>query len=166
MTDLFNLQRFVDAQAPVYDAVVRELAAGEKRSHWMWFVFPQIAGLGFSPTSVFFAIASLDEARAYLAHPALGPRLRLRRARPRREGPNGASDFGPVDEAKFRSSMTLFSRAAPELRRSGSASKTYFDGVPDLSTLGTTMKLTCLTPCLAAAERALAPRAGASTGMS
>jgi uncharacterized protein (DUF1810 family) len=113
MTDPFNLQRFVDAQAPVYDAVVRELEAGEKRSHWMWFVFPQIAGLGFSPTSVFFAISSLDEAKAYLAHTILGPRLvECAGLVLRSEGRTARQIFGAVDEAKFRSSMTLFAKAA------------------------------------------------------
>ena len=73
MTDRFHLQRFVDAQEPVYEAVRRELRAGRKESHWMWFVFPQIAGLGQSPTSLRFAISSLEEATAYLAHPVLGP---------------------------------------------------------------------------------------------
>ena len=76
MADPFNLQRFVDAQAPVYEQVRRELKVGRKQSHWMWFIFPQIAGLGQSPMSVRFAIASLDEAEAYLAHPVLGARLR------------------------------------------------------------------------------------------
>ena len=76
MNDRFNLQRFVDAQARVYEEVRRELRAGRKESHWMWFVFPQIAGLGQSPTSIRFAVASLEEARAYLAHPVLGLRLR------------------------------------------------------------------------------------------
>ena len=75
MADPFNLERFVDAQAPVYDQARRELEAGRKQSHWMWFVFPQIAGLGQSAMSIRFAIASLDEARAYLAHPVLGARL-------------------------------------------------------------------------------------------
>jgi uncharacterized protein (DUF1810 family) len=73
MIDPFNLKRFVEAQAPVYEQVRREFKAGQKQSHWMWFVFPQIAGLGQSPTSVRFAISSLEEARAYLAHPVLGP---------------------------------------------------------------------------------------------
>ena len=76
MADPFNLERFVDAQAPVYDRVRQELKAGRKESHWMWFIFPQIAGLGQSAMSIRFAIASLDEAKAYLAHPVLGPRLR------------------------------------------------------------------------------------------
>ena len=76
MADPFNLERFVDAQAPVYEQVRREMAAGRKESHWMWFIFPQIAGLGQSPMSIRFAIASLDEAKAYLAHPVLGARLR------------------------------------------------------------------------------------------
>ena len=74
-SDPFNLQRFLDAQALIYADVLRELGAGQKRSHWMWFIFPQILGLGFSPTSVFYAIRSLDEALAYLNHPVLGPRL-------------------------------------------------------------------------------------------
>ena len=111
MPDPFNLQRFVDAQAPVYETVVRELAEGQKRSHWMWFVFPQIAGLGFSPTSVFFAIASLDEAKAYLAHPVLGPRLvecaglvlraEGRTARIRRAAARGRGEVLLVDDSLF-----------------------------------------------------------------
>jgi uncharacterized protein (DUF1810 family) len=136
MSDPYNLQRFVDAQAPVYAAVLRELAAGEKRSHWMWFVFPQIAGLGVSPTSAFFALASLDEAKAYCAHLVLGPRLiecaelvlavKARTAR---------QIFGAVDEAKFRSSMTLFACAAPERRVFRQCLETYFTGEPDPATL-------------------------------
>ena len=136
MTDPFNLQRFVDAQAPVFDAVVRELAAGEKRSHWMWFVFPQIVGLGLSPTSVFYALSSLEEAKAYVAHPILGSRLvgcaglvlavRNRTAR---------QIFGGVDEMKFRSSMTLFSRAAPQTAAFAQCLDRYFAGDADLATL-------------------------------
>ncbi|MGO9418932.1 DUF1810 domain-containing protein [Roseiarcus sp.] len=136
MTDPFNLQRFVDAQAPVYDTVVRELMSGEKRSHWIWFVFPQIAGLGASPTSVFYAISSLDEAKAYLAHPILGPRLvdcsRLVLAA---EGRTARQIFGAIDEAKFRSSMTLFSRAAPGEAVFTQCLDKYFGGGPDSSTL-------------------------------
>src|SRR5262245_46215414 len=76
-SDAFHLERFVDAQAPVFEAVVAELTAGRKRSHWMWFIFPQLRGLGHSPTAQFFAIGSIDEARAYHVHPLLGPRLDL-----------------------------------------------------------------------------------------
>jgi uncharacterized protein (DUF1810 family) len=134
--DPFNLQRFVDAQAPVYPQVVRELAAGEKRSHWMWFVFPQIAGLGLSPTSAFFAIASLDEARAYLAHPVLGPRLlECAGLVLRAEGRTARQLFGAVDEAKFRSSMTLFASAAPDERTFKHCLEKYFAGAPDHATL-------------------------------
>jgi len=136
MPDPFDLQRFVDAQAPVYDAVVRELKGGEKRSHWMWFVFPQIAGLGVSPTSVFFAISSLDEAKAYLAHPIIGPRLvecaGLALAAKDR---TARQIFGPVDEAKFRSSMTLFSRAAPGAAAFAQCLDAFFAGEPDPATL-------------------------------
>jgi uncharacterized protein (DUF1810 family) len=136
MTDPFDLQRFVDAQAPIYDQVVRELEAGAKRSHWMWFVFPQVAGLGFSPTSVFYAISGLDEAKAYSAHPILGPRLiecaslvlaaRNRTAR---------QIFGGVDEMKFRSSMTLFGRAAPQTPAFAQCLDQFFGGDADPATL-------------------------------
>jgi uncharacterized protein (DUF1810 family) len=136
MTDPFNLQRFVDAQAPVYDAVVRELMAGEKRSHWIWFVFPQIAGLGLSPTSVFYAISSLDEAKAYLAHPMLGPRLvdcsRLVLAS---EGRTARQIFGAIDEMKFRSSMTLFARAEPGTSVFSQCLDAFFAGEADPATL-------------------------------
>ena len=115
MTDLFNLQRFVEAQAPVYHEVCRELRAGRKESHWMWYIFPQIAGLGQSPTSIRFAISSLEEASAYLAHPVLGPRLReCAKLVLNVEGKTARQIFGPVDEMKFRSSMTLFAKAAPD----------------------------------------------------
>ena len=136
MSDPFNLQRFVDAQAPVYQAVVRELAAGEKRSHWMWFVFPQIAGLGLSPTSVFFAISSLDEAKAYGAHPILGARLvECAGLVLRVEGRPARQIFGAVDESKFRSSMTLFSRASLEQPTFEQCLEKYFAGEADPATL-------------------------------
>jgi uncharacterized protein (DUF1810 family) len=115
MTDRFNLQRFVEAQAPVYEQVCRELRAGRKESHWMWFVFPQIAGLGQSAMSIRFAIASLDEAKAYLADPVLGPRLKeCAKLALEAEARTAREIFGPVDEMKFRSSMTLFVGAAPD----------------------------------------------------
>ncbi len=136
MTDRFNLERFVEAQEPVYDNVRRELRAGRKESHWMWFVFPQIAGLGHSPTSVRFALASLEEAAAYLAHPILGPRLReCVGLALEAEGWNARQIFGPVDEMKFRSSMTLFARAAPGEDIFEQCLEKYFGGAPDPATV-------------------------------
>ena len=113
--DTFNLQRFVDAQAPVYDAVVDELRGGAKRSHWIWFIFPQLAGLGRSPTAARFAISSLAEARAYLDHDILGSRLReCTRLVNSIEGRSVDDIFGWPDNLKVRSSMTLFARATPD----------------------------------------------------
>ena len=114
-SDPHDLQRFVDAQAPVIDRVLDELRRGRKRSHWMWFVFPQIAGLGFSATSRRYAIRSLAEARAYLAHPLLGPRLlECTRLVVAVEHRTLLEIFGDPDDAKFRSSMTLFAKAASD----------------------------------------------------
>jgi uncharacterized protein (DUF1810 family) len=114
LADPFNLQRFVAAQADVFGQVEAELHAGRKRSHWIWFIFPQLAGLGFSSTAQFYALASLDEARAYLVHPLLGPRLRACVGWVMAvEGRGLAEIFGAPDDAKFRSSMTIFDRAAP-----------------------------------------------------
>ena len=107
-----TLQRFVDAQAPVYDAVLAELRAGAKRSHWIWFIFPQLQGLGRSPTAARFAISSLAEAQAYLDHDVLGPRLReCTRLVNAIEGSSVDEIFGWPDNLKVRSSMTLFARA-------------------------------------------------------
>ena len=134
--DPFDLQRFVEAQAPVYDRVRDELRAGRKESHWMWYVFPQIAGLGQSPTSVFYAISSIDEAKAYLAHPVLGSRMReCTQLALDVEGRSARDIFGPVDEMKFRSSMTLFSRAAPEEPLFSQCLEEYFGGGLDPATL-------------------------------
>ena len=134
--DPFDLKRFVDAQDRVYPAVLGELASGRKESHWMWFVFPQIAGLGQSPTTVKFAISSLEEASAFLSHPVLGPRLRECAALTLTvEGRTARQIFGPVDEMKFRSSMTLFARAAPEAAVFQQCLDRYFGGVPDPATL-------------------------------
>jgi uncharacterized protein (DUF1810 family) len=109
MTDPFELQRFVDAQAPVYAQVISELRNGRKRSHWMWFIFPQIAGLGHSATARRYAIASRDEALAYLAHATLGPRLwECTHTLCGIEGLSIEQIFGSPDDIKFRSSMTLF----------------------------------------------------------
>jgi uncharacterized protein (DUF1810 family) len=134
MADPYEFQRFVDAQAPVYERVRRELSAGRKESHWMWFVFPQIAGLGQSPTSVRYAIGSLEEATAYLAHPVLGARLEeCARLALAVEGKSAREIFGPVDAMKFRSSMTLFARAAPPGSVFTQCLDRYFGGNPDES---------------------------------
>lgn len=131
-----DLSRFIAAQAGVYDSVLDELRAGRKRSHWIWFIFPQIAGLGRSSTAQRYAIASLDEARAYLAHPLLGARLRecctLMLAIP---GRGIGTILGGPDDLKFRSSMTLFARAAPDEPLFKGCLTRYFDGVPDAATL-------------------------------
>ncbi len=130
-----GLERFVSAQAAVWPQVVAELSAGRKRSHWMWFVFPQIAGLGQSAMSVRYALASVGEAAAYLGHPVLGERLR------------GATDLmlghagqdadvilGGIDAVKFRSSMTLFQAAAPGEERFRQALGVFFAGAEDPAT--------------------------------
>jgi uncharacterized protein (DUF1810 family) len=136
MADAFNLERFIDAQAPLYDEVRRELKVGRKQSHWMWFIFPQIAGLGQSPTSIRFAIASLDEAKAYLAHPVLGERLReCARLALDVEGKSARQIFGSIDEMKFRSSMSLFARAAPDESLFQRCIDKYFGGGSDPATL-------------------------------
>jgi len=115
----FDLERFLDAQAPVIGQVQSELRAGTKRTHWMWFVFPQIAGLGHSAMAQRYAIASLDEAKAYAAHPVLGARLRDCTALVLAvEGKTVHQIFGSPDDLKFHSCMTLFARAAPEGERS------------------------------------------------
>ena len=136
MDDAFDLQRFVDAQARTYDAALAELTAGRKRTHWMWFVFPQLAGLGLSRTAQAYAIASLDEARAYLAHPLLGPRLRACTAAVNAvHGRTAHEIFASPDDLKFRSSMTLFREAAPDEPLFQAALDRYFDGRPDPRTL-------------------------------
>jgi uncharacterized protein (DUF1810 family) len=114
-SDPHHLQRFVEAQHDLFDIALAELRAGAKRSHWMWFVFPQLAGLGRSPTAQYYAIRSLDEARAFLAHPLLGPRLRQScEALLAWAGKRAAEQIlGPVDALKLCSSATLFDRAAP-----------------------------------------------------
>ena len=134
--DLFDLARFVAAQASVIDTAMAELQAGTKRSHWMWFVFPQIGGLGSSPMAIRYAIKSLAEAQAYATHPLLGARLRDCTARVVSHGGRSArAVFGPPDDMKFRSSMTLFARAAPDEPLFSTALATFFDGKPDEATL-------------------------------
>jgi uncharacterized protein (DUF1810 family) len=113
--DRFNLERFVTAQAPVFETALAELRTGQKRSHWMWFVFPQLAGLGRSLTARFYGISGIDEARAYLAHPRLGPRLdQCTRIVLASESASIHTIFGSPDDLKFRSCMTLFWRAADD----------------------------------------------------
>jgi uncharacterized protein (DUF1810 family) len=132
----FNLERFVQAQAPVYKTVIAELKGGRKRSHWMWFIFPQIAGLGRSEMAREFAISSADEAAAYLAHPVLGPRLRECSALVAAIDDKEASEiFDPPDDRKFHSSMTLFAEVAPDEAVFHTGIDKYFDGMPDQATL-------------------------------
>jgi uncharacterized protein (DUF1810 family) len=131
-----DLQRFVEAQKSVWQDVLLELRSGHKRTHWMWFIFPQIAGLGSSMTSRYFAIRDLDEARAYLAHPILGPRLRecthLVNAV---EGRAAVDIFGAPDDVKFRSSMTVFEAASASGGPFTAALDKYFRGGRDQRTL-------------------------------
>ena len=134
--DTFDLQRFADAQNGIYDRVIAELRAGRKTSHWMWFVFPQIAGLGRSPTAQRYAIASLGEAQAYVAHPVLGERLReCARALADLQGRSAEQVFGGLDALKLRSSMTLFARAAPDEPLFRAVLARYFGGEEDPATL-------------------------------
>ena len=136
MPDPHNLNRFLSAQAPVIEQVREELRGGKKRSHWMWFVFPQIAGLGLSATAQHYAIASLDEARAYLAHEILGPRLKECAALVVAvQGRTIEEIFGYPDNLKFHSSMTLFARAAPEQPVFREALQKYFGSVEDRATM-------------------------------
>ena len=131
-----DLERFVMAQAPIIDDVRRELRDGRKRSHWMWFIFPQIAGLGRSETARMFAISSRGEAEAYLRHPVLGPRLQTcSRAVCLVEGRSAHDIFGDPDELKFRSSMTLFANVAVDDSVFEEALEKYFGGRPDILTL-------------------------------
>jgi uncharacterized protein (DUF1810 family) len=130
-----DLQRFVDAQDPVYQGVLAELRGAHKTGHWMWFIFPQVAGLGRSEMSRFYAIESIAEARAYLDHPVLGKRLRecsrIVAAIPDR---SAAAIFGGIDAVKLRSSMTLFHRAAPDEPTFRAVLERFYDGVPDEAT--------------------------------
>lgn len=136
MQDPFNLDRFVTAQAACYERVLAELRRGRKATHWIWFIFPQIAGLGRSPTARFYAIGSLDEARAYLHHPVLGPRLEECTAIVNAVPDGSAYDiFGGIDELKFCSSMTLFAIVAPDNPAFQAALDRYFEGKKDPFTL-------------------------------
>lgn len=136
MDDAFDLNRFVDAQNATYDAALAEITDGCKRSHWMWFIFPQLAGLGSSPTSEHFAIKTEAEARAYLAHPVLGPRLlRCAEALLSLSGRSAQEIFGYPDELKLRSSATLFASVSPPGSVFHRVLEQYFDGVPEQWTL-------------------------------
>ncbi len=129
-----SLQRFLDAQAPVIDTALAELRSGRKRSHWIWFVFPQLAALGRSPTAKFYGIASLDEARRYIEHPVLGPRLlACARAVLAHRGKSANAIFGSPDDLKFRSCMTLFGRAAPREAVFREALDAFYDGEDPLT---------------------------------
>ena len=131
-----DLDRFVTEQNRDYETVLGELRRGRKSSHWIWFIFPQIAGLGHSAMSQYFAIASLDEARAYLAQPILGPRLReCARLVLAVEGRTAEEILGSIDAMKLRSSMTLFHRAAADEPEFASVLDRYFDGLEDEATL-------------------------------
>jgi uncharacterized protein (DUF1810 family) len=138
MDDPYRLERFARAQdaGGTYQRAVAELRAGRKVSHWMWFVFPQVAGLGFSAMSQRYALSGLAEARAYLNHPVLGPRLtECARVVAGTEGRTTDDIFGPVDAMKLRSSMTLFAAAAPEEPVFGAVLAKHFGAVPDGATL-------------------------------
>jgi uncharacterized protein (DUF1810 family) len=137
MGDPFDLQRFVEAQdsGGTYDRALAELRGGRKVSHWIWFVFPQIAGLGRSPIAARFAISGLEEARAYLAHPVLGPRLvESAGALAGQRDRSAVEILGDVDALKLRSSMTLFARAAPDEPVFAAVLERYFDGQADPET--------------------------------
>jgi len=134
--DEFRFRHFLEAQAPVYEAVLAELVAGHKRSHWMWFIFPQLAGLGRSEMAQRFALSGVAEAQAYLQHEVLGARLfecsALVAAIP---GRAIGDIFGAPDDMKFHSCMTLFSLAAPDQEIFAECLRKYFAGAPDAATL-------------------------------
>jgi len=136
MSDPYNLYRFVEAQDRVFDRVVGELKSGLKRSHWMWFIFPQIRGLGSSPVAQTYAISSLEEAKAYLQHPILGERLReCVQLVNGLDGRTRHEIFGSPDDMKFHSSMTLFALADPQEPLFAAALQKFCDGVTDSATI-------------------------------
>jgi uncharacterized protein (DUF1810 family) len=133
--DRYDLERFVTAQGGVYPQALAELRRGLKTGHWMWFIFPQIVGLGFSEMSQRFGISSIEEARAYLAHPVLGPRLiECASVVAGTSGRTAEQIFGDIDAVKLRSSMTLFYRAAPEEPVLVQVLERFFGGQPDAAT--------------------------------
>ena len=134
--DRFNLQRFVEAQNSLYEEVLAELRSGVKRTHWIWFIFPQIEGLGLSATARKFAISSLAEAEGYVKHPVLGPRLRQCTGLVNLVQHRSVEQiFGYPDKLKFRSSMTLFARATADNGIFNEALQKYFEGKPDPCTI-------------------------------
>lgn len=136
MSDPFDLQRFLDAQEPVYLRVIAELRAGRKQSHWMWFIFPQIEGLGVSAMTQKYAISSRAEAEAYLAHPVLGPRLReCAQLVASAKGSNITAIMGSPDDMKLKSSMTLFARATDDKAPFVAVLDRYYDGEEDSATI-------------------------------
>jgi uncharacterized protein (DUF1810 family) len=139
LSDPYDLERFLEAQDRVMEQVRTELRQGQKRGHWMWFIFPQIRGLGSSPTADYYAIASRSEAAAYLKHPILGPRLiectRLVLAVKGRANRTSQQIFGEIDDLKFRSSMTLFAQVTLKETAFEEALQKYYDGEPDPLTL-------------------------------
>jgi len=140
--DPYDLNRFVEAQSANYEDALAELRAGRKRSHWSWYIFPQVRGLGSSPMSVRYSIASRAEASAFLAHPVLGPRLReCVKAMNTHRGLGAVEILGDIDAQKFRSCLTLFAQVAPSEPLFTDALKKYFDGVPDSLTLSILVKL-------------------------
>jgi uncharacterized protein (DUF1810 family) len=135
-SDPHNLTRFLDAQASIYPEALAELQAGHKRSHWMWFIFPQLAGLGHSSTAQFYAIQSLDEAEAYLTHPTLGPRLiECAQALLQHEGKSATQILGSPDDLKLRSSATLFAQITPADSVFALLLKKYYSNQADAKTL-------------------------------
>ncbi|PTR16058.1 uncharacterized protein (DUF1810 family) [Nitrosospira sp. Nsp2] len=142
MDDPHNLQRFVDAQRPVFESACRELRQGRKQSHWMWFIFPQVQGLGRSEMAQRFAISSREEAEAYLAHPILGPRLRdCSRIVADLKGHSVEDIFGYPDDMKFRSSMSLFAQVTANNEIFQQCLEKYFQGEPDPGTLAALVSL-------------------------
>ena len=136
MPDVYNLKRFVEAQRPVYPQALAELRAGQKQSHWMWFIFPQLAGLGRSEMARRYAIADIEEAKAYLAHPQLGPRLEESARALLQHSDHTANEiFGSPDDLKLRSSMTLFATASPERAVFQQVLNVFYGGEADQQTL-------------------------------
>jgi uncharacterized protein (DUF1810 family) len=136
MADHFHLDRFLQAQREMYTTALAELRAGRKTSHWIWFIFPQLSGLGRSPTAQHYAIVSLEEAKAYLDHPVLGPRLHECLSALQSLGPKSAEQiFGALDATKFRSSLTLFRAADPDDAFIRAALERWFDSREDEATL-------------------------------
>lgn len=134
--DIYNLERFVEAQNPIYAGVLSELSAGQKRTHWMWFIFPQISGLGRTEIARYYAIQSIDEVKAYLDHPVLAARLReCTQLVNQVEGASAHDIFGSPDDLKFCSSMTLFEKGAEPKSPFALAIDKYFGGNRDQATL-------------------------------